>query len=165
MNSLINWKKAAPTIFRKKDNPFSSLQEELNRVMKDFDHWFNTPATAKEHFENLSITPAVDIVEDKTNFKIEVEMPGLGGEDIKVSIHDNMVSIKGEKATSKKDDGKNFLNREITYGSYERLINLPDSADLEKAQASFKKGMLWITVPKKAESVKQARDLKIEKVE
>ncbi len=107
----------------------------------------------------------MDIVDDKENLKIEVEMPGMGEEDIKVSIADGILTIRGEKETSKKDEGKNYVRREIGYGSYERTIPLPDSVDVEKAKASFKKGMLWVTIPKKPESVKRSRELKIEKIE
>lgn len=118
-----------------------------------------------EGFENLILNPSMDIVDDKENLKIEVEMPGMGEEDIKVSIADGILTIRGEKETSKKDEGKNYVRREIGYGSYERTIPLPDSVDVEKAKASFKKGMLWVTIPKKPESVKRSRELKIEKIE
>ena len=84
-------------------------------------------------------------------------------EDVKVSVSDGILTVKGEKTTSKQDQDKNYLMREINYGCYERNIPLPDSADLSKVQASFKKGMLWVNIPKKAEAIKERREIKVEK--
>lgn len=115
-------------------------------------------------FEGLNLHPSIDIVDDKDNFKVVAEMPGMSEKEINVTLNENMLIIKGEKETSKKDEGKNYLIREIGYGSYERAIPLPEFVDLDKAKASFKKGMLWITIPKKAGGAKKARDLKVEKI-
>lgn len=157
MNNLTHWKN-----FR--TNPFMSLQAELYKAMRDLNSLFESSNKNLSSFANLTISPAVDIVEDKDNFKVEVEMPGIGEEDIKINIADGLLTIKGEKTTSKKDEGKNYISREINYGSYERTIELPDSVDIDKAKASFKKGMIWVLIPKKAGTAKQSREIKIEKV-
>ncbi len=164
MANLINWKKSIP-IAREESyqkNPFTALQTELDRAMRDFYGIFESPSLF-DRFKNLAISPSIDIVEDKNSFKVEAEMPGLGEEDIKISISDGMLTISGEKTVSKKDEKKNYLSREINYGCYKRSIALPDSADIDKAKATFKKGMLWVDVPKKAEAIKQNRELKVEK--
>lgn len=165
MASLINWKKSIPISIEKtqRKNPFLALQSELDKAMRDFYNVFETPSVF-DKFEGLTISPSIDLVEDKDSFKVEAEMPGLGEEDIKVSISDGILTIKGEKTTSKQDENKNYLSREINYGCYERSIVLPDTVDIDKAKASFKKGMLWITIPKKAEAIKKARELKVEKI-
>lgn len=156
-----DWKKTLTT--QKYRNPFLAVQGALDEAVDDFYHLIDKPRFSSKEFENLLIEPSIDIVDDKTCFKVEAEMPGLSEEDIKVSINDGILTIKGEKETSTKDEGKNYLRREINYGSYERRISLPDSADLDRAKASFKKGMLWIEIPKTKETKQQARELKIEK--
>ncbi len=162
--SISSLKKKIPvTINRNNNNPFLSLQNELNRVMGDFDDWFEPFNFPAERFENLMLNPAVDIIDGKDHFKVEVEMPGMGEEDIKISIDSGMLTIKGEKTTSKQDKDKNYMMREINYGGYERSISLPDSVDVEKAKASFKKGMLWIAIPKKVECIKKSRTIEVEK--
>lgn len=145
-------------------HPLASLQNDFERTMNTFQNLFDAPQFSEKALEELSIKPSIDVVDDKDHFKIEAELPGVGEEDIKVSISDGLLTIRGEKNVSKQDKGKNYLMREIGYGSYERTITLPDSVDLDKATASFKKGMLWVNIPKKAETVKRSRDLKIEKV-
>jgi len=165
MANLINWKKSVPVSIEKiqRKNPFIGLQSELDKTMRDFYNMFEMPSVF-DKFEGLTISPLIDLVDDKGSFKIEAEMPGLGEEDIKVSISDGMLTIRGEKTTSKQDEDKNYLSREISYGCYERSIALPDTVDIDKAKASFKKGMLWVNIPKKAEAVKKTRELKVERI-
>lgn len=142
-------------------NPFDALQLELNRLIKDFGGNFEAFNYPFDKFENFSLTPAVDIVDEKDKLKIEMEMPGMSEEDVKVSISNGMLVIKGEKTTSKKDKDKHYMSREIKYGSYERRLNLPSTVDLDKAKATFKKGMLWIEFPKKIESIKDSREIPV----
>lgn len=144
-------------------HPLTSFTSELNKIMRNFQNWlepFNFPS---EQFEDLTVTPAVDIIDENDYFKVEIEMPGMGEEDVEVSITDSLLIVKGEKTTSKKDKSKNYMLREISYGAYERRIPLPDSVDIDKAKASFKKSMLWVDIPKKPESIKEPRILELEK--
>ncbi len=69
--------------------------------MRDFYGWFDPFNFPTERFEKLALSPAVDIVDDKDQFKVEVEMPGMGEEDVKVAIDNGILTIKGEKTTSK----------------------------------------------------------------
>lgn len=144
-------------------NPFLRLQQEVNHAMSDFYDLFEPLNANLERFEHIKLSPALDIVEDKESFKIEAEMPGMSEEDVKVTFNENRLTIEGEKTLSKKDEKKNFVSREITYGRYERTVSLPLTADVEKATASFKKGMLWVTIPKKALGQSGAKAIKIEK--
>ncbi len=164
MTSLLNFQQSIPVFLRQPRNPFARMQMTLDKTMDDFYDTFELPTTAKKAFENLAITPDIDIVDDKDHFKIEVEMPGMSEEDIQVAVHENILTIKGEKEISKQNKDKNYLVREIDYGSYQRRIQLPDSVDVNKARVTFKKGMLWIEIPKQAEALKESQILKVEKV-
>lgn len=146
-------------------SPFLRLQQEVNHAMNDFYDLFEPMSIDLKKFENIKLSPALDIVEDKDCFKIEAEMPGMSEKDITVTFNDNRITIEGEKSTSTKDEKKNFVSREITYGRYERTVSLPLTADVDKATASFKKGMLWVTIPKKAQSTPSSKSIKIEKAE
>lgn len=138
-----------------------NFQQEFDNLFQNFYRSLPIPTT---EFHNLSINPSIDIVEDENYFKVEVEMPGVDENDIKVSINDNILNIKACKEISKKDDGKNYVMREIGYGSYERNLTLPDNVDIENAESTFKKGMLWVSLPKKAVDSSKARELEIKKV-
>lgn len=146
-------------------NPFLSIQKEVDKALHGFYDIFEAKPFNLREFENLSIAPSMDLVEDKQSYKVEVEMPGMDEKDITISINDNILTVQGEKSTSKKDEHKNYIAREISYGRYERSISLPQAADGDKATASFKKGMLWITIPKRAGHKGNGHQIKIEKSE
>ena len=164
MTNILNLDKPTPINFSQK-NPFIPIQRELIKALNYFNHWLDLPTFATQELDSLSLTPAIDIVEDFQNFKIEVEMPGIGEEDIKISIMEGMLFIRANKTGSRKDENKNYRMREINYGSYERRIALPPSADIDHAKATLKKGMLWVTIPKKGESTQKSRDIEVETVQ
>lgn len=146
-------------------NPFVSIQKEVDKALHGFYDLFESKPFNLKAFENLSISPSMDLVEDNKCYKVEVEMPGMDEKDIQISIKNNILTIHGEKSTSKKDERKNYIAREISYGQYDRSIALPEAANGDKATASFKKGMLWINIPKKAGSTGNGRQIKIEKAQ
>ncbi len=145
--------------------PSVDLRSEFDKAIESFYSLFDrSRAPVTEGFEQLTLFPSVNIVEDATHYKVEVEMPGMSEEDVKVSIENNCLLIKGEKTVSKNDKDRDYLRREINYGCYERCIALPEHLKTDEAKASFKKGMLWVEFPKKTEFVKQRRELTIEKI-
>lgn len=162
MNNLLKWRKATPIPVEFSRNPFLSLQQEVDSAFRDFYDLFSSSKSGLAQFEKLELLPSMDIVEDAESFTVQIEMPGLDEKDIQVSFSDNTLTISGEKSTSKKNENKKYLSREISYGKYERLISLPSTVDVDKAKASFKKGMLWVVLPKKAETKSRPRDLKVD---
>ena len=163
MNKLLKWNKGTPIQIEHSKNPFLSLQNEIDRAFRDF-YDFVTPSRFNfDQFEKLNLAPSMDVVEDNEHFSIQLEMPGLDEKDIKISLVDNILTVSGEKSTSKKNEDKKYISREITYGKYERSISLPTTVDVDKTKATFKKGMLWVELPKKVAVKAGARDIKIEK--
>lgn len=142
-------------------SPFFDFQQEFDNIFKKF--YQALPMSVKD-FNNLNISPAMDIVEDEKSFKVEMEMPGVDEKDIKVSIDNGVLTIKASKEISRKDEKKDYVMREINYGSYERSISLPDNTDIDNAESTFKKGMLWINIPKKATDKSKVKELEIKKV-
>lgn len=162
MNTLLKWRKEAPVPIEFSRNPFLSLQHEVDQAFRDFYDIFSSSNSGLSTFEQLELSPSMDVVEDENGFTVQLEMPGMDEKDIKVSFADNVLTITGEKSVSKKNENKKYISREISFGKYERSISLPSSVDVEKAKASFKKGMLWVNLPKKATPERSARDIKIE---
>ncbi|KTD73317.1 Hsp20/alpha crystallin family protein [Legionella tucsonensis] len=159
MNTLLKWKKG----IEHSHNPFLSLQEEVDKAFQNFYDMFSSSKDLSQ-FEGLNLMPSMDVVEDKDHFTIQMEMPGIDGKDISVSFSGNILTITGEKSTSKKNENKKYISREIGFGKYERSLSLPSTVDIDKAKATFKKGMLWIALPKKAEAKGNSRDIKIEHI-
>jgi len=96
--------------------------------------------------------PSVDVKESDKEFIIRAELPGVEEKDIDVTVTNDAVTIKGEKKEEKEDKGKNYYYMERSYGSFNRVIPLSAETEAGKAEASFKNGVLNITVPKSANS-------------
>jgi HSP20 family protein len=162
MFSIAPWNHPSGINVRRENNPFSSLQNEINRVFEGFFNDFQSPSLLPSAWiESQMATPVVDIFENEKSFKVEAELPGIQQDDVEVTINDNYLTIKGEKKASKEDKEDNYVRRERYYGSYQRTIALPETADADKAKATFKKGVLWIEIPKKKEAIKPSRKVEI----
>ena len=98
-----------------------------------------------------SLMPSVDISENKDNYTLQFEIPGIAREDVKIWIEKDMLMISGEKKQLPNKDEVRHLG-ERRFGKFERSFWIPDDADREKIKAEFENGLLTITVAKAAES-------------
>ncbi len=141
-------------------DPFSSLQNDINNLFEDFFGVYPAPA-AFLGGQSLTSTIPVDVVESEKSYKIEAELPGTKAEDVEVTFSNNSCTIKCEKEEASEDKGSNYIRRERSYGASQRTIPLPEGVDIDKAEASFRKGILLIEVPKKPEAVQKTKKLKV----
>jgi len=144
-------------------NPFVSIQKEFDKALHGFYDMFAAKPFHLPDFDNLTLAPLMDLVEEESCYKLEVEMPGMDEKDIHLSVDDNLLTIRGDKSFAEKKEHKHYIAREISYGHYERSLTLPLSADGDKASACFKKGILCITIPKKAKSGARKHEIAIKK--
>ena len=121
-----------------------SIQDEMNRVVDDF---FGRPMTKLEWTEGVW-SPSVDVSETKDSVVIKAEMPGMNKDDVKISIQDNVLTLKGEK---KQERDANYHRIERSYGSFCRSFTLPTLVKTDEIKASYKNGVLNITLPKTEE--------------
>jgi HSP20 family protein len=124
-----------------------NIQDEMNRLFNDF--FGRVPVRGAEG----RWVPAVDISEDDDNLFVDVEVPGMKKEDIKVSLEHNVLSLKGEKKQEKEVKDENFHRWERSYGSFARSFELPVPVQADKIKANYHDGVLHIALPK-AEEVK-----------
>lgn len=139
-------------------NPFDSFRQEMNRLMDGFFQGFNM-----RPFETRStaFTPHVDVVDKGKAVEVSVELPGMDEKDIEVSLTKEALVVKGEKKEEKEEKGKDYYRSERSYGSFTRSIALPEGIDAEGGEASFKKGVLKVTLPKTKEAVKEAKKIAV----
>lgn len=97
-------------------------------------------------------TPNVDVVEHDKEFLIKAELPGVDKKDINITIADNMVTIKADTSKEEKEEKGDYCRREISCGSYSRTLTLPVKVKEGEAKASFKSGVLKLTIPKMEET-------------
>jgi len=121
----------------------SSLRDELDRL-------FESPWTELARTSQLlsGWTPALDVHEDKDNFVVQAELPGMKREEIDVSLHDGVLSISGERKTEKKYEEAEVYRTERFFGKFQRTVTLPTPVAADKVKAQYKDGVLTITLPK-----------------
>jgi len=106
-------------------------------------------------------TPNADASAQGDSYQINVELPGVAEENIDVSLHDRVLSIKGEKHSEKTEEGKTFYFSERSYGVFQRSFRLPEDADESSVQAAFKDGVLSIRISKQAAIAAEAKKIRI----
>lgn len=92
--------------------------------------------------------PSVDIVEDEHEYLIKAELPEVNKEDVKVTVENDVVTIKGERKFEKEEKGKKYHRIERSYGSFERSFSIPDDAAPDRVTADFKEGLLQVRLAK-----------------
>jgi HSP20 family protein len=115
-----------------------------------FDAFFEGRALAPWDKEWAAFDPRVDVVETDQEVKVTAELPGLDAEDVDVTVSHNVLTLKGEKKDEHEEEGEGYYRSERSYGSFQRSIALPGTAETDQAEATFDKGVLTITFPKAA---------------
>lgn len=165
IRDLIPWARSnVPTRRAGEDDPFRSLQTEINRVFENF--WRGLPAPtggfgAGWPFE--AATPRVDVSETDKEIEITAELPGLSENDVEISLTEDVLTLKGEKKSEREEKDKNYYVSERSFGSFRRSIPLPSGVDQDKVKATFKNGVLRITVPKTEEAKKEVKKIAVSK--
>ena len=101
---------------------------------------------------NWNLTPAVNIIEEEHQFKVEVAAPGLCKDNFKVHVEKNILEISSEKTEEKEIEDKKYLRKEFCYSEFRRTFSLPSYVDAEKINATHKDGVLTVEIPKRDEA-------------
>ncbi|MDT8271738.1 MAG: Hsp20/alpha crystallin family protein [Desulfomonilia bacterium] len=131
-------------------HPVDMFRREMDRLFDDFFKGFGLRTFGEERDVYGKFSPQINMTEDEKFIQVTAELPGMDEKDIEVNLTKDSITIKGEKKeeTEQKDKGVYYLER--SFGSFMRAIPLPQEVDGNKAEASFKKGVLKISLPKLA---------------
>jgi HSP20 family protein len=127
---------------------FVSLQDRMNRLFRDS----YGPEGQNEALTTSAFAPPVDVYEDEHNVTLKIEVPGIDEKDIDVRIENNTLTVHGERKFEKEEKEENYRRVERQYGSFTRTFTLPNTVEQESVQADYDKGVLKITLAKKAEA-------------
>ena len=136
--------------------PFAALRREMDRLFEDFGATSMTPFAG-----NGLLAPEIDYAEAGGNIVITTELPGVDQKDVEISLDDDVLTIRGEKKSSRDEKKENYRYAERTFGSFERRIALPTGIDADQAKAEFSKGVLKITLPKPAHVSSETKKIAI----
>jgi HSP20 family protein len=145
-----------PTVREEAQSPFEALRREIDRLFEDFGPvgWrmpFRRPSAfelAWPRLEGWQHTPAMDMVEKDDAFEISAELPGLDEKNVEIKLSGGNLTIKGEKKQETEERKKEYYLSERRYGSFQRTFRVPEGVDPDKIDASFKNGVLTVTLPK-----------------
>lgn len=126
---------------------FPTLQDRINRVFRE-----SYSGGQDESLTTSSFAPAVDVYEDEHKVSLKIEVPGIEEKDLDIRVENNTLSVHGERKIEKEEKEENYRRVERQYGSFTRTFNLPQTVDTDKVSANYDKGVLKITLPKKAEA-------------
>jgi HSP20 family protein len=105
--------------------------------------------------------PQVDVTEGNTDVTVTVELPGMEEKDIDVALAHGNLTLKGEKREEKESKERGYYHSERSYGSFTRTIPLPCEVEEDKVAATFKKGVLTITLPKSPEARREVKHIEV----
>jgi HSP20 family protein len=141
----------------------------LGRMGSDLDRFFRTPLdfvdmTTAEMGTDFGWVPLADIGETKENYELQVEVPGISKENLKIKVDDstNTLTVAGERKSEKEEDTKGRYRREMSYGSFQRSWTLPDNAKLGDVKANYDNGVLKVTIPKTEPSEVAGKEIPIQ---
>jgi HSP20 family protein len=123
---------------------------ELAGFFENFADVTGAPGTEQLAFGTF--VPAVDVYEDEHNLVLKLEVPGMNEKDLNVTVENNTLTVSGERKLEKEEKEENFHRIERRYGSFSRTFRLPNTVDPEKVEAGYDKGILKITLAKRAEA-------------
>jgi HSP20 family protein len=136
-----SWSRNAPSEIKR--DPFSLLQNEMNRLFEAFPtmNAMNWPS---------DLAPRLDVSETDTEIDIDAELPGVEEKDVDVILSGDVLTIRGERKNGHEEKNKNYHLMERSYGSFTRSVSLPFDAEPKNVTAKFEKGVLHIAIPKPA---------------
>jgi HSP20 family protein len=129
----------------------SAMQDRMNRMNRVF-RASHSPEGPEEALTTTTLAPPVDIYEDEHNIILKIEVPGIDEKDIDVSIQNNTLTVRGERKIEKEEKEENFRRVERQYGGFTRSFTLPSTVDPGQVSAQCDKGVLKISLAKKAEA-------------
>ncbi len=156
MSTLTRWD---PTMTRW--NPFKELEDMEKRLSTYFGRPLARTNGEKEAITVSEWAPLVDIAEDDKEYLIKAEVPEMKKEDIKLNVHDDILTISGERKYEKEEKGKKYHRVERAYGSFTRSFTLPEDADGSKVSAEYKEGVLKVHLPKSEKAKPKAIEVKV----
>src|SRR5580698_6525758 len=131
----------------------------LTDLREEFDRLFDSPLARTSEF--LGWAPAFDVYEEKDNFIVKAELPGMKKEDINVSLHDGDLIISGERKSETKSEGTEVYRAERYFGKFQRTVSLPPTVAANNVKAEYKDGILTVTLPKSEEAKPRQIEVKV----
>jgi HSP20 family protein len=125
------------------------IREEMNRL---FDSFFNGLPERRRGLLEGEWAPSIDVAETDDEVVVTAELPGVKQEDVDITVAEDVLTLKGTKKEEKEIKKENYHRIERSYGSFQRSVSLPAGVQANEAKATYKNGVLHVTIPKAEET-------------
>ena len=142
------------------EHPLAELQRQMNEAFEGFWGRMDRPFGSELPWGGDSM-PRSDVIETDDAVEVTVELPGMEQKDVEVSLAGDTLTVKGEKKIEHKDEKRGYYVSERSYGSVYRTIPLPAGVDTDKADATFKNGVLTVRIPQTPEAKAKAKRIDV----
>ncbi len=149
------------TVRREEVSPFAALHEEMDRLFDDFYRAFEGWPWARLAPATEGYMPQVDVSEDDDHVVVTAELPGLEEKEIDISVAGDTLTLKGEKREERETKSKDYVRTERTFGAFRRTIQLPCEVEDKGASATYKRGVLTVTLPKSERARKERHHIEV----
>ena len=147
---------------REEGSPFALLRDEMDHLFDDFlrgfEGWWPMERFAPTTGGYL---PQVDVSEDDTQVVVTAELPGMKEDEIDISIAGDLLTLKGEKQEERETKERDYVRTERSFGSIRRTVQLPCEVEEEGATATYKRGILTVTLPKSERARKERHHIEV----
>ncbi len=150
---LTSWNREMPSFLG-----LQSLRNDMNRIFEDF---IRSDNFVYDSFTSSDWNPAVDIIENNDCYIINAELPGMNKDDVKITLENNLLTIRGEKKSEYDKKEENYHRVECNYGSFERTFSISGSIKANDIEAQYINGVLILTLPKAEEVKPKMVDIKV----
>lgn len=176
LKEIAPWRWGGLRRWEDEGRPFESFFREMSSVRRDIDHLFDdllkgggrhfmttTPGetTFSTPWSQTDLMPRIDETEDDNAFYVHVELPGMDKDDVDITLSNGMLTIRGEKKREDEVKGSDYYRKERSFGAFRRTVPIPAEVDESAIDASFKKGVLYIELPKSEAARKQIKHIDV----
>jgi HSP20 family protein len=140
---------------------FQNIEAEFDHLLDLVKSSFKGESSNDLAFTNDWLKPSLDIASDEKEYSVNIELPGIDKSDIIIEYVNNTLKVKGEKHREKEVQNKDFYRIERSYGSFQRVLDLPEDSDAENITSEYKDGVLSVTIPRKSLPKADAKKIEI----
>jgi len=155
IRDLVPWLRGEERTMLWPRGPFVAFERELERP-------FGLGRMMERELAGVLYTPPVDVKETEQEVQVIAELPGLEKGDIEIWVESNHLMFSGEKKSEREKESGSYYSRERFYGSFTRMIPLPCEVNFDKVEATFKNGILTVTMPKTEEAKRHHKKIEIQ---
>lgn len=165
---IVPWSWGGLRHWESEDRPFAPFSRQMQSLHREMDRLFEELARGgagrsllPQLWGSDQVVPEIDETEDDKAFYVSIELPGMDQEDVDITLSGRLLTIRGEKKQEEEQKDKDYYRSERSYGAFRRTLELPGEVDKSKIDASFKKGILRVELPKTKEAQEKVKHISV----